>query len=101
MAARGNAVQTSQQTLEKQQFRYRKLVISVLVKDEVSPDDIEWEQQGDPSLANVWALISEGKQNDNKHFFMKGNLIFRKFLSEKVANGKLFSNLSYLKSFVI
>lgn len=94
-----NAVQTRQQVQKERQFKYHSMLVPNVVKNQISPDDIEKEQQNDPSLAKIRNLISEGKQNDNKYYFVKENLIFRKFCSPKVENGKHFKQLVVPKAF--
>ncbi|XP_060553668.1 uncharacterized protein LOC132714768 [Ruditapes philippinarum] len=88
-----SAVQTRKQSREKGNVEYRKMLVPDVVKDSVSPDDIQREQQIDSSLAKIKRLILEGKQNGNTYFYMKGSLIFRKFQSPSVEKGKVFNQL--------
>ena len=60
-----NAVEARQQVREKRKCGYRKMLVPDVIKDSISPSDVQREQQNDPSLSKIKKLISEGKQNDN------------------------------------
>lgn len=91
-----NAVQTRQQVRKIHQ-PYPPLKVPEAVKD-ISPDDIKMAQQQDVSLRKVRLLADEGKEltgrgSSKVSYIQKNGLLYRKFMSAKVQNGKEFTQL--------
>ena len=90
------AVQTRQQVRNAQTL-YPQLKVPEAIKD-VSPDDIRLEQSQDISLAKIRKLVEEGSEVEGKHksttsYVERNGLIYRKFQSPKVQDGKKFMQL--------
>ena len=91
-----NAVQTRQQVKNKQR-PYPPLKVPEAVKD-INPDDIKSEQQREITLKKIRMLAQEGKSLTGKGdaivaYVEKNGLLYRKFQSQKVQNGKEFTQL--------
>ena len=91
-----NAVQTRQQ-VKNMQKPYPALKVPEAVKD-VNPDEIKIERQQDVALKQVRTLAQQGKEITGRGcsevlYIQKNGLLYRKFKSSKVQNGKEFTQL--------
>ena len=91
-----NAVQTRQQ-VRNQSKPYSSLKVPEAIED-INPKDIIAEQQNDSTLRKLYSLAEEGKTITSRgdasvSYLKKNDILYRKFQSRKVQNGKEFTQL--------
>ncbi|XP_062572173.1 uncharacterized protein LOC134234132, partial [Saccostrea cucullata] len=88
------AVETRQQAKEKTK-PYPALRVPDIVKDDIKPEDIQREQQEDPSLETSLRNAKEGRisRNGKVRWLEKRGLLYREYQASEKEGGKTFSQL--------
>ncbi|MEW8548774.1 MAG: integrase zinc binding domain-containing protein, partial [Candidatus Thiodiazotropha sp.] len=85
------AVQTRAQS--KQVSQQHTLGTPEIISQDVTPIQMSKAQEDDPTLKRVRQLCNSEEVKGKASFFRKNDLLYRKFSSPKVENGKVFTQL--------
>ncbi|XP_062588592.1 uncharacterized protein LOC134250255 [Saccostrea cucullata] len=93
-----NAVVTRQQK-RMESKKIKPLSVPEIIGSEVCPEDMLKAQEEDETLKNLRALVGKETNGNRVKYILKKGMLFRVFQSEKVENGKQFTQLVVPKKY--
>ncbi|XP_062607411.1 uncharacterized protein LOC134269206 [Saccostrea cucullata] len=93
-----NAVVTRQQK-RMEGKKIKPLSVPEIIGSEVCPEDMLKTQEEDETLKNLRALVGKETNGNRVKYILKKGMLFRVFQSEKVENGKQFTQLVVPKKY--
>lgn len=93
-----NAVVTRQQSRNESK-KPKPMCVPEIIKSDISPDDIEAEQNDDETLVKIRSMVGQEEVDSKVSYIRKRGIIYRVFQTDKSGNGKRFTQLVVPKRF--
>lgn len=93
-----NAVVTRQQSRNESK-KPKPMCVPEIIKSDISPDDIEAEQNDDETLVKIRSMVGQEEVDSMVSYIRKRGIIYRVFQTDKSGNSKRFTQLVVPKRF--